>query len=45
MMKPVGFRYNGKKGWQIVHRCRIVKALFQDPHGLWSFIFKCFCPL
>jgi len=22
MMKPVGIRYNGKKGWQIVHRCQ-----------------------
>ena len=21
LMKPVGVRYNGKKGWQIVHRC------------------------
>jgi hypothetical protein len=20
-MKPVGIRYSGKKGWQIVHRC------------------------
>jgi len=21
-MKPIGARYNGKKGWQIVHRCQ-----------------------
>ena len=21
LMKPAGMRYNGKKGWQIVHRC------------------------
>ena len=22
IMQPVGIRYNGKKGWQIVHRCQ-----------------------
>ena len=22
LMKPVGIRYNGKKGWQIIHRCQ-----------------------
>jgi len=22
LMKPIGARYNGKKGWQIVHRCQ-----------------------
>ena len=21
LMKPVGIRYSGKKGWQVVHRC------------------------
>ena len=22
LMKPVGVHYNGKKGWQIIHRCQ-----------------------
>ena len=22
MMRPVGIRYNGKKGWQIIHLCQ-----------------------
>ncbi|MEN6315330.1 MAG: RNHCP domain-containing protein [Clostridiaceae bacterium] len=22
MMKPIGIRYNGKKGWQIIHHCK-----------------------
>ncbi|MDR2571079.1 MAG: RNHCP domain-containing protein [Oscillospiraceae bacterium] len=22
LMKPVGIRYNGKKGWQIIHNCQ-----------------------
>lgn len=22
LMKPIGIRYNGKKGWQIIHHCR-----------------------
>lgn len=22
LMKPVGIRYHGKKGWQIIHRCK-----------------------
>lgn len=21
LMKPVGIRYSGKKGWQVMHRC------------------------
>jgi len=24
--KPIGIRYNGKKGWQIVHRCQTCGA-------------------
>jgi len=26
LMEPVGIRYNGKKGWQIIHRCQICGA-------------------
>ena len=26
IMKPIGIRYNGKKGWQIVHRCQTCGA-------------------
>jgi DNA-directed RNA polymerase subunit RPC12/RpoP len=22
LLKPIGVRYNGKKGWQVIHRCQ-----------------------